>query len=688
MSVSTAGPLICSQFDPSNTYLASAIVALDSHQIKVQSVNASQSSLDTSFNLDSGLKITCLSWVSFGEQQLVALALNNGSVLIYSPFTNQIIAELVSTTNLSITDFHYSPVTSSAWSSDINGNLFEWDMDSFTLIRQFAITDLLETSESINKISSITYDSKPHLLVGSHSVYLVDLDNLQIIKTFPAHVQPISNIYPVPDNTDLFFTSAKNDRFINLYSIQKNSTKAIFVSQLSISLFSLGIKDEKTSILLVINEAGNLEAFQNPLNNDPQSTPASPSSTPTQSKKRRRHQLNAVQSRSSNAYVKLSRPSIEIKNPNDSNLIINSITINHDSIIYSWLEHSSVAYFDTLKWLDESNNFLLKGDIMLEKSRPNLKSSVSHSEKGHDVAATKHYKEGNAIITEGSQYGDVANVTDDEEEEEETLADKLDKLSTDQQKNLSNNSNKKKNRSSKKSNTATLTIILAQSLKNNDHSLLESVLVNRDPNIVQNTIARLDSSLAVILLDRLSERITRQTSRFDQLNFWLKWIIIIHGGVLSSLPNLNTKLANLHAILSKKANTLPRLLELQGRLTMLHQQVDLKKEILNGDQFVYTSDNENEDAVEYVEEIDDAQFKGELSEDDEDLDMDDLQDDYEDSESENDDALDQSDVEGNSDIDADGATFKDDVMLDDDDLVDAESASKLKKHLKSLKKNN
>ncbi|KAK7684111.1 hypothetical protein QCA50_012755 [Cerrena zonata] len=121
---------------------------------------------------------------------------------------------------------------------------------------------------------------------------------------------------------------------------------------------------------------------------------------------------------------------------------------------------------------------------------------------------------------------------------------------------------------------------------------------------------------------------------------------------------------------------------------MLHQQVDLKKEILNGDEYVYTSDNENEDAVEYVEEIDDAQFKGELSEDDEDLDMDDLQDDYEDSESENDDALDQSDVEGNSDIDADGATFKDDVMLDDDDLVDAESASKLKKHLKSLKKNN
>mmetsp|Transcript_5253 Transcript_5253/g.5964 ORF Transcript_5253/g.5964 Transcript_5253/m.5964 type:complete len:680 (-) Transcript_5253:180-2219(-) len=619
--MASTGPLISAKFDPTNTYLASGVIALDTHQVRVQSINPSQSSLNSSFNLDKSSRLTALSWISYNENQLIAIGLSKGSILVYSPLTNEIISELVTPTNLSIQDFHYSKLTQSGWSCDIGGNIHEWDLTSFKLLQTFAINDLLESSENISRISTVLYEEKAHLLVGSHSVYLIEIQERQILKTFPAHVQPIDAIYPIPNNNDLFLTSAVDDRFINLYSISKQNTKAVFVAQASILEMALGIKNENTSVLVMLTENGTLEIFNNPLSND------APVSANVHSKKKRRQQLSTVQSRSSNASVKLARPQDEIKSGVDMSLSITAVSVNDDSILFSWLENANLLYFESIKWLNESGEEILTNSVTIEKSKPDLKTT-SHSDYGHDIAASKHYNEGNAIVTDGSNFKDLDNESDEnEDEEEETLAEKLEKLSTDQKPKQAN-PNKRKLGS--KNAPATLTIVLSQSLKSNDHSLLETVLSNRDPHVIQSTISRLDSSLAVILLDRLAERITRQTSRFDQLNYWLKWIIIIHGGVLTSFPNLNIKLSNLHAILSKKADTLPRLLELQGRLNMLYQQNDLKKEILRDD-FNDDSDNAESD-VEYVEELDDAELlqNGHDDSDDE-MDIMDGQDDYMDS---------------------------------------------------------
>lgn len=595
--------LICTKFDPSNTYLASCQVSLDTHQVKVQSINTSQSTLNISFNLDKTSKVTNLSWVVFEGTQLIALCLTRGAVLLYSPLTNSIVSELTTSLNLSMLDFHYSSITKSAWSCDIGGNVYEWDLLGFRLIQNFQINDHIEISESIHRISTILYGDKPHLLLGSHAVYLMSTQEKQIVKTFPGHVQTINNIYPITSDNDLFLTSAKGDRFMNLYSLSKNSTKSVFVSESSVVEMALGLKGDK-SILVVINENNNLEIFNNPLTFDtPQETTAS-----TSRKKRRQQGLN-VQSRSSNANVKLSRPQSEIKSPVDANLGICNISFQDNLILFSWLENFSYFTFDTLRWLDDSGEFLLDGSKVIEKHRETIKTA-SHSAHGHDIASKKEYNEGNAIISDGTNFRNLES----DSEDEETLADKLEKLTTDQKSKKESKSKKRINKSS----TGTLTIILAQSLRNNDHALLETVLGNRDSNVIKNTISKLDSALAVSLLDRLSERIQRQPSRFNELNFWLKWIIIIHGGVLSSMPNLSPKLANLHSILHKKSSTLPRLLELQGRLNMTYQQNDLKREILNGE--YDDKSDENESDVEYVEELDDAEFLG-LDEDDESVDM-------------------------------------------------------------------
>lgn len=605
-----SGPTLCSKFDPTSTYLALTVQALDTHQVKVQALVLAQDLLNVTFSLKKGAKLATLEWIS-SEQ--IALCQTNGTILIYSPSDNSIVAELESPVNLEITDFHFCQLSQTGWSADINGNIYEWDLQNYNLVQKFALSDMLEGTEHISKLATIMYENETHLLVGTHNVYLVDIFAKTIVKTFPAHVQPIISLIAIPSNKDLFITAAEGDRFANIYSISKNTTLAVLVAQSSIKQITLGVQDAN-SVIAAIVENGSLEVFKNPLNFDHQSD-----STPL---KKKRKQLS-MRSKHSDATLKFSRPVDEIRTPEDEILYINAIVATTSVLHVTWTENGAMARFDALPWLTQGG-FAFSGSQVITESKE-VVPTYSNTQRGHDVASARLYDENHTVITEGSAFQDDL---DDEEEEDESLAEKLEKLGED--------SNKKQSGAKKlsKHTAGTLTVVLSQALRNNDHTLLETVLTNRDPAVVQNTISRLNSSLAVVLLDRLTERITRQQLRFDQLNYWLKWIIIIHGGVLSSMPNMKNQLSSLHAILTKKATTLPRLLELQGRLNMLHLQNALKKEILAGS----TTQNDYDDAdtdVEYVEEVDDA-IKAGLVGSDDDIDMDglDVADDYEESEDE------------------------------------------------------
>lgn len=645
-----SGPIIAAKFDPTNTHFALAVQALDTHQVKVQALVVTQDLLNTLFSLGKGQKITALEWISHSE---LAVCLTSGSVLIYTPSSNSISKELQCPSNAAITDFHYSPITRTAWCADAEGNFYEWDTLSYTLLQSFGLSDMLDAVEKVSKLSTVMYQNEPHLLVGTHNVYLVDVLAKTIVKSFPAHVQPIIAITPVASEPDLFLTAAEGDRFINVYSISRNATKAVLVAPASVAQISLGISGDRL-VVAAITETGTLEIFNNPLSSEQTTTQES-------SKKRRKQLASSVHSKHSDASIKYSRPEDEIRNPDDELLAINAVSVTDSVLHTTWTENASLSRFDAVPWYSESG-FSFSGATVFRKSKQIFKPTT-HASSGHDVAAPKLYNEGQTVVTEGTAFQTDLVHSDEDDEDDETLAERLEKLSGGSQRHSS--LGKKKLR---KHTAGTLTVVLSQALRNNDHSLLETVLANRDPSIVQNTISRLDPSLAIILLDRWAERVTRQQQRFDQMNFWLKWIIIIHGGVLSSMPNLNNKLASLHAVLTKKASTLPRLLELQGRLNMIEQQSSLKKEILNGSNTQNDYDDADTD-VEYVEEIDDAVEAGiigsEDEDDDEDIDMD-AADDYEDEDEEDEQpvGLPANDEDGLSDVET--AVVNNDVYDDED----------------------
>ncbi|KAH3676191.1 hypothetical protein WICMUC_002213 [Wickerhamomyces mucosus] len=580
--------LINGSFDPTGLYYSSVIQALDTHKVRVQSTEST--SLANAFSLDKGSKVSNVSWGvspniqnnssststankkrrlsnNFNiESQYINISTNKGSILIYNPLANQVIGTLENPNSVSIIDYQFSSLTNSGWSVDINQNIIQWDLLLFKPKQQFKF------NEPINALRVIEYERKPHLLLASHSISLYDLQTNEVIKTFPGHISPIHSIVPL-DNSSYFITAAHGDRFINIYSLD-DSFSSVLVTQSDVLSISYNEKQ-----VTAVTEDGIVEVFNDIL------------TKPAQSNNRKKGQ----QSKQSNF-------KIELKRTNSSEqLKIDYAFIDQGFIKLSWLETGDIPYFYKVKIDDLSQE-----QTIIFREKPAIQAK-DHSLYGQDIAAAKKYNEGNTVVTSGDNLKYLNNAEEEDIKDGPTLAEKLELLRVD------NTLPKKKQG---RATTGTLAVVLTQALRSNDHSLLETVLTNRDEKILKATIERLDTSLAIKLLERLAERISRQTNRQGQLNLWVKWIMVIHGGYLVNIPNLSTLLSSLHSTLVKRANTLNRLLELQGKLDVYYSNLDLDQD---DDEFESEEDSDEED-VEYIEELDDASL---IDNGEEDYDIDD-----------------------------------------------------------------
>lgn len=154
--------------------------------------------------------------------------------------------------------------------------------------------------------------------------------------------------------------------------------------------------------------------------------------------------------------------------------------------------------------------------------------------------------------------------------------------------------------------STSLGTVLNQALKTDDRDLLESCLQVNDVNIIQNTINRMDSALAGVLLSKLADRMHRRPGRAFGLMKWMQWTLIAHGGALVAQPGVVNQLSKLSGVLEERSRGLNSLLALKGKLDMLDAQMQFRKAIKNAkSEGPGDDDDESEDVDEpgvvYVE---------------------------------------------------------------------------------------
>jgi U3 small nucleolar RNA-associated protein 5 len=151
-------------------------------------------------------------------------------------------------------------------------------------------------------------------------------------------------------------------------------------------------------------------------------------------------------------------------------------------------------------------------------------------------------------------------------------------------------------------NHQSLTTVLTQALKSDDTDLLESCLHTTDIPTIQNTIERIDSSLAGVLLNKLAARLHRRPGRAGTLMTWVQWTLVAHGGALAAQPKLLQDLNSLQKVLAERAKGLNSLLALKGKLDILEGQMELRRKMQRSAGLLQDGEDDDEDEdVIYVE---------------------------------------------------------------------------------------
>lgn len=147
-----------------------------------------------------------------------------------------------------------------------------------------------------------------------------------------------------------------------------------------------------------------------------------------------------------------------------------------------------------------------------------------------------------------------------------------------------------------------LTTVLTQALKSDDTDLLESCLHTTDIPTIQNTIERIDSSLAGVLLNKLAARLHRRPGRAGTLMTWVQWTLVAHGGALAAQPKLLHDLNSLQKVLAERAKGLNSLLALKGKLDILEGQMELRRKMQRSAGLLQDGEEDADDEdVIYVE---------------------------------------------------------------------------------------
>ncbi|KAI1128196.1 Dip2/Utp12 family-domain-containing protein [Nemania abortiva] len=210
---------------------------------------------------------------------------------------------------------------------------------------------------------------------------------------------------------------------------------------------------------------------------------------------------------------------------------------------------------------------------------------------------------------------------------------------------------------------SSLGTVLSQALRTDDADLLESCLRVTNMDTIENTVRRLDSTLAGRLLVKLASRMHRRPGRAASLLTWIQATLVCHGGAFAAQPGLVKSLSELQRVLDERARGLNSLLALRGKLELMSAQLRFRQGRWGSEAAEKVQEEEEEQGIVWVEgEESDAEMANGL------MDMDDdelpvtnglMDEDSEDDDLQSEASEDEEELDGKEELDEDDVDHED-----------------------------
>ena len=510
--------------------------------------------------------------------------------------------------------------------------------------------------------------SNPPVICASQAPFIIDVEKTDDPPaSFPAMRNLIHTLISSRSNSVVTgqFLAADSDRYVNIFDPQRRKLVANLVTENGVSSLSLysrldGCREESNKdlvspekqLLAVVTQDGAIELFVNPFFQAGESQ----GSKPATSLKLRASQMT----RKADSLVKIVHPD------SGANVSVVAADFQGPELVVAWAEGGVNVAFERVRWQDANTGELsFKGTKEITRSKP---ASVlgSAAINGYRAAHESHVDESKAVLVSGRLVDDVdmhdvqgdsisissGEESSGDEKEHQKAQDSGKKPPIRTSKNVAGkdvemrdigNSEVEQGEeagepsfgellhatapeaidveavvdvvdslipskvtapASQIPSGVSLSTVLTQALRTNDHAMLESCFHVGDLVIVRTTIQRLDSSLAATLLQRLAERLASRPGRFGHLLVWVQWTCIAHGGAIAGKADILNRMSALFQVMDQRSSSLPSLLLLKGKLDMLDAQLKLRQSSARRD--IENMDSEDDQDIIYVEGQDDV----------------------------------------------------------------------------------
>ncbi|KAL4398983.1 Small subunit (SSU) processome component [Malassezia pachydermatis] len=519
----------------------------------------------------------------------VALGMSDGTVLLYSPTTARVIAMLVASTpdSTSAAVVSLSSDIQHLWGATANGWVHGWDLSKMSLSssreRMPPTTHFLPDSKT--PTTMVTCGPAGRLLTAHHAatVYALDTDRPSPVTHFSGHATPITHLAWAGEHG--FVSAAAEDRHLYYWALPSDtSSTSVGQARAMLTLDAparrlLTWQEPKAGWhLLVVSELGTAQVYRLP--QDVSKTQKGLAPLPVVA---RVHMSTPVSDMADaertedGERLRIARIIKSVK------VVLDDALLHEDGVLRSTIDvNTSTAATPSAAASNETQRY--KEGALSAGSRAELPQHAAATAAllGTEGGRLPEEQDGMADPHDDLlQQGDVVD--------EPTLAQRLKALKVQRgERQTAGDADEADDGDDDMAvapvGGASLASSLTQALHSGDHSLLTSCLVHSDPTLIRTTVRRISGPLAVRLLEACVDRLNRGgvkskgalgSARARGIVEWIHQTLTYHTAYLMSLPNLVTRLSQLHHSLATRLASYERLLALKGRMELVMSQIDM-----------------------------------------------------------------------------------------------------------------
>ncbi|KAI0090025.1 WD40-repeat-containing domain protein [Irpex rosettiformis] len=629
-----------SSFSPQGDLFAFLSLAVDKHRLRVYDTTTGQAVAE---HVVDSARVSSICWAHYdtaahGENEPrrkrkrknqqgdtastklpppgVILGLTNGSLVLYSPAHGKVVKSISHTSSTAAitsvaVDVSEGSEATHAWTSGADGVIRLWDLHEKDLVDQWKGDERIPYSCLSVRPSASEESEDAELLGANYSIQLLsasrsaniagETKKLQKVSGFTGHASLVKALQW--DSRSRFLSSAEADRFIYLWDVPETTgsegkVAASIPLESEVRATALSIPPSTTSsskpqTLLAVSASGRISIF--PLPSDLTSfTPSKKVKVPTLTPS---STISAAPSKKGGDATRAQIIS--------AGFVAGSV----GKVRVARLAGGVKPTFDVVEYLDAEGEFLPEVSLTPITASTALRSSAQTTT---GIAPQRYTESSSTAVRSGIELGQDASMDDlatrdiegelDADLAELSLGQRLTALSgTDGiPQRASESDDEVEAKASKTTPTdgtplqtvpaSSLTRTLIQALHSSDSGLLETCLAHTNAALIQNTVQRLPSQLAVPLITACVERLGRGkragrgkgggagagAQRGTGLVRWVRAVLLVHGGYLLTIPDLVARLSGLHATVTSRLALQQSLLSLSGRLDMVISQIELR----------------------------------------------------------------------------------------------------------------